>query len=130
MRAGVIIGERGFTLVEVLAALLVFSISIIGLTHAGTESAKATFLLEQKMLASIVADNQLVLARRGDVVTGAQTGKAQQKGREFDWRVETMATDAVNFYRINVTVRSKDEAQILIDRTAFRTGPTQAGVGQ
>ena len=37
--------EDGFTLVEVLAALLIFSFAIIGLTRAGTESVRAVSVL-------------------------------------------------------------------------------------
>ena len=55
--------ELGFTLVEVLAALLIFSFAIVTLTHSGAESVRAVSVLEQKTYAGIVADNRIVRAR-------------------------------------------------------------------
>ena len=62
MRTNSSISEAGFTLVEVLAALLIFSFAIIGLTHSGTESVRAITILEHKTYAGIVADNRIVQA--------------------------------------------------------------------
>jgi len=42
--------EAGFTLVEVLVALLIFSFAIIGLTRSGTESVRAVGVLQDKSL--------------------------------------------------------------------------------
>ncbi|MBC6412844.1 MAG: type II secretion system minor pseudopilin GspI, partial [Hyphomonadaceae bacterium] len=52
--------DRGFTLIEVLAALIVFSIAILGLSQAGSQSVRSVGVLENRMLAGIVADNVLV----------------------------------------------------------------------
>jgi len=114
---------RGFTLIEVLAALVVFSISIIGLTHAGTESLKTAYALEQKTLAGIVADNQLVLAMRESVRAGKITGQSEVKGRVFDWSIETTAQDSPNFYKLEARVAQTD-GQVLTVRNAFRNGGT------
>lgn len=113
-------GERGFTLVEVLAALLVFSIAILGLTRSGTESVRAVTILEHKSYAGIVADNQLIRARLKPLKTGVETGEDKAAGRDYDWRLETRETDSAGFYRMVVTVREKDKEQIIITRTAFR----------
>ena len=55
--------QDGFTLIEVLAALAIFSIAIIGLSGANTQSIKTTDRVTDKTYAGFVADNQLVLAR-------------------------------------------------------------------
>ncbi len=112
--------NAGFTLIEVLAALLVFSIGIIGLTQAGTQSARAVSAIDNKMLASIVADNQLILARQAPLQLGSDSGVETAMSRRFDYRIETSRTETPEFYRILITVRQQDQEQVLIERTAFR----------
>ena len=55
--------DSGFSLVEVLAAMVIFTVAILGLSHAGTESIRGAGAIEAKTLGSIIADNQLTLAR-------------------------------------------------------------------
>lgn len=112
--------ERGFTLIEVLAALLVFSIAILGLTRSGTESVRAITVIEHKSYAGIVADNQLVRARLKPLETGVETGEDRAAGRDYEWRLETRETDNAGFFRMVVTVREKNKEQDIITRTAFR----------
>ena len=113
--------EDGFTLVEVLAALLIFSFAIIGLTRAGTESVRAVSVLKDKSFAGIVADNQLIRARIAPLEVGVKTGEESVSGKVYDWRVETSQTDNADFYRLIVTVNDANNDQVIISRTAFRT---------
>lgn len=113
--------ESGFTLVEVLAALLIFSFAIVGLTHSGTESVRAVSVLEDKTYAGIVADNRIVQARLKPLKIGASSGAEIAAGREYEWREVVSKTESKGFYQILITVKSKDADQILISRTAFRT---------
>lgn len=114
--------EQGFTLVEVLAALVVFSFSIMGLIHAGTESLKTAYALEQKMLSGIVADNQLILALREEAKAGKITGQSELKGRVFNWTIETSAQDTPGFFKLEAKVAQSSDGQVLTVRSAFRGG--------
>ncbi len=116
--------EAGFTLIEVLAALLIFSVAIIGLTAAGTESARSVSAIEQKMLAGIVADNVLTNARHERLQVGARRGEEDQLGRSFDWDLETQDTEAEGFYRFIVKVSLQDQGQVLIERDAYFRRPS------
>ena len=116
--------EDGFTLVEVLAALLIFSFAIIGLTRAGTESVRAVSVLKDKSYAGIVADNQLIRARIKPLEVGVKTGEESVSGKVYDWRVETSKTESAGFYRLIVTINEAKSEQIIITRTAFRTDKT------
>jgi general secretion pathway protein I len=117
-------GEDGFTLVEVLAALLIFSFAIIGLTRAGTESVRAVSVLKDKSYAGIVADNQLIRARIAPLEVGAKTGEESVSGKAYNWRVETSKTESSGFYRLIVTVSDDKTDQVILTRTAFRTDKT------
>jgi len=116
--------DTGFTLVEVLAALLIFSFAIIGLTRAGTESVRAVSILQNKAYAGIVADNQIIRARIRPLNVGVTTGEESVSGKEYDWRVEVSETESADFYRIIVSVNEVDSDQIILSRTAFRTDET------
>lgn len=116
--------DAGFTLVEVLAALLIFSFAIIGLTRAGTESVRAVTVLQDKAYAGIVADNQIIRARIRPLEIGFETGEESVSGKLYDWRVETSETESSGFYRIIVTVNAVETDQVIINRTAFRTDET------
>ena len=100
MRTNASISEAGFTLVEVLAALLIFSFAIIGLTHSGTESVRAITILEHKTYAGIVADNRIVQARLKPLKIGVSTGEETAAGRNYEWREEISETESRGFYRI------------------------------
>ena len=116
--------DEGFTLVEVLAALLIFSFGIIGLTRAGTESVRAVSVLQDKAQAGIVADNQIIRARIAPLKIGVETGEESVRGKAYDWRAETSETESDGFYRVIVSVSAADNEQVIISRTAFRTDKT------
>jgi general secretion pathway protein I len=113
--------ENGFTLVEVLAALLVFSLSIIGLTHAGTQSAQAISVITEKSLAGIAADNVLVRARLMPLKLGTVKSEQSQMGQDFLVTVTTEKTESPDFYTLTAEVKIEGGTQILISRQAFRT---------
>lgn len=115
--------DLGFTLVEVLAALLVFSFAIIGLTHAGTQSAQAVSVISEKSLAGIVADNALVKSHMRPIKLGSEKGADTQMGQEFLFAVTTAKTQDPNFFAVNVTVRKDGFEQVIISRKSFRGAP-------
>ena len=96
--------EAGFTLIEVLAAMVIFSVAILGLSHANTQSLRGGAAIEAKTLAGIVADNQLIVARYKDIEKGVRRGTAEQMGREFDWVMETSDTGIPNFLQMEISV--------------------------
>lgn len=116
--------EDGFTLVEVLVSLVIFSVAILGLTRAGTQSLSTLNQLEEKTYASVVADNQLALARleSENPFARARAGEETSGGRTFNYRVERVETDVPQFYELVVSVSSPRTEQVLIQRRAFVTG--------
>ncbi|PHS36751.1 MAG: type II secretion system protein GspI [Robiginitomaculum sp.] len=113
--------KSGFTLIEVLASLLIFSTAILGLMHAGSENIRAMSVLEQKQLAGIVADNQLLLAlnRSAPLRVGTQQDSGEMAGRDWNWRIQTQDTGNAGFFKITITVREKTSEQVLMTRFAF-----------
>lgn len=112
--------NEGFTLIEVLAALMIFSFAIVSLARAGTQSLRTIAALEQKTYAGIIADNQLVWARQRPISPGQTSGRARAAGHTFDWVLQSGATQTAGFYRLVVTVRAANDEQVLVSRTAYR----------
>lgn len=116
--------DAGFTLIEVLVSLVIFSVTILGLTQAGSQTLSTLNQLEERSYASIIADNQLALTRlrANNLSSRTQTGEAQAGGRRFEYRVTRVDTSVPNFFELIVTVSAKNKEQIIIERRAFVTG--------
>ena len=111
--------DFGFSLIEVLAAMVIFTVAILGLSHAGSESVRGIAAIEAKTLGSIVADNQLTLARFERVKAGTRRGETTQMGRKFEWRVETEETPVDNFFQLRVSVLDPNTEAVYVTRMGF-----------
>ncbi len=109
--------DAGFTLVEVMAALLIFSLAIVGLSGAGAQSVSHTQRLTNKTYASVVADNQLIRTRMLTPKIGMRSGQESAGGQKYDWRVETSKTAQDGLFELEVSV-SQDEA-LFVTRRAW-----------
>lgn len=110
--------QDGFTLIEVLAALAIFSIAIIGLSGANTQSIKTTDRVTDKTYAGFVADNQLVLARQRIPQIRSETGEEIMGGRRYDWRLDTIETEQQGLFELQISVFDDDE-DLLVTRRAW-----------
>ena len=109
--------QDGFTLVEVLAALLIFSVAIIGLSRAATQSVAHTQRLTHKTYASVVADNQLIFARMKRGVVGTKSGREEAGGQTYAWQIETVETLQNGLLELRVSVFQEDD--IFVTRRAW-----------
>ena len=105
--------EAGFTLVEVLAALVIFSVAIIGLSQAGTQSVAHTQRLTHKTYASVVADNQLILARMRRPVIGTISGSEEAGGQSYNWQIETLETPQEGLFELSISVSQDDDVFVM-----------------
>ena len=100
-----------------MAALLIFSVAILGLSRAGTQSVAHAQRLTDKAYADIVADNALIRMRFQDVQIGTRSGQESAGGRDFDWRVETRRTPQAGLVELQVEVRRDDD--LILTRIAW-----------
>jgi general secretion pathway protein I len=118
--------EDGFTLVEVLTSLLIFSTAILGLMHAGTENIRAVGIIEQKQTASIIADNQLILAMNNLRIQNTGTTKevVEINGQKWEWELKVEETEQAGFGKLTINIRQDDSERVILTRTAFfNSGP-------
>ena len=113
--------EQGFTLVEVLVALGVFSIAAMSLAHLGNETLVGARHVDQRFLASVEADNRMaeIMARPASVAPGIQSGEAVQRGRRLAWTRTVTATDRANLLAVQVIVTESDTGQQLVTRQSL-----------
>lgn len=106
--------ERGFTLLEVMVALIITALLLPALLMAYGSQADGIAYLREKSVAHWVAANKLTemriqVRRSGQVFTGSRDGTSEMAGRDWAWTMVSEATTVENFMRISVSV-SADNA--------------------
>ena len=98
--------EAGFTLIEVMVALAVFSLSVIALLNLQTETTRATRFIEDKALAEIVAENALaeIIIQRGFPEADETEVMVELGGQSFRVERQISETGDVDLRRIEVAV--------------------------
>ncbi|MGJ8560625.1 MAG: type II secretion system protein [Litorimonas sp.] len=112
--------DAGFTLVEVLVSLAIFSLAIVGLNRAATLAVSGTSALQIRTHAGFVADNAVVLTRIAPLELGIERFEAASGGMDFDVVTETSPTEQAGFYEITAQVFERDQERVVSDRRAFR----------
>ncbi len=104
---------RGFTLIEVLAALAIIAIGMSAVLSALGSSASTAGYLRDKTLAQWIALNQIAQTRlSGEVpMPGTTDGKLDYAGRSWHWSQVVTDGEVPGIYRIEVSVQEADTPQ-------------------
>ena len=121
-------GSRGFTLVEVLVALLLVALALAALVRTAGTEARNLATLREATLAQWVASNVIAEARLQRVLpeVGRSQGQADMGGMPWRWTMVVQGTDLPEVRRMDVQVfaGSGDEAgQPAATLTGFATVP-------
>lgn len=98
--------ERGFTLVEVMVALAVFSLAALALIRLQGATVRSTAILGDTVMAQMVARNvaiEAVTAARAPAL-GRAAGVEQNGGRAWRWTRDVRPTGDSRVLRIDVAV--------------------------
>lgn len=98
--------KRGFTLLEVLIALVVVSLALLALTRTAGGQVSGFDSLRERTLAGWVAANVLSETRLATPFppTGVRDGRARFANQDWRWRLEVKATDDRDMRRMDVFV--------------------------
>lgn len=114
--------QRGFTLVEVLAAMAIFSVGIAGVLASMAQNARTIVTLKDKTYADIVADNILIQSRQSLFLEEEEEGESVIAGDTFEWTLSAAETEQPGFYRLQIDVRRPDQTRVLVRRSAYVNG--------
>lgn len=98
--------RHGFTLLEVLVALAVFAGAALAVMQAGSSSLRNLNILQDKLLAGWVAENQLALLSllAPQERQRSQRGESQMADRTWYWRSEPLPTSSSSLDAIEIRV--------------------------
>ena len=118
--------ERGFTLIEIMVALAVFSLAAMALVRLESATIRGASILDDTLVAQMVARNVAI-----DAVTSAQpptagtvTGAETNGGRSWAWTRSVRALGGSQVMRIDVAVADRSGA-VLGRLTMVRPAPRQ-----
>ncbi len=103
---------RGFTLVEVLVALVIVAAGATAVLSALNGAASATTYLRDKTFAQWIAANRIAELRlaRAQPRDGTDDGELEYAGRRWAWRQEIADAEIPGLRRIDVSVRPAEAA--------------------
>jgi len=100
---------RAFSLLEVLLALAIFSVGLVGIMQATTVQVRAEKQAEDVTRATILAQNIIEEIRyTGDLEEEADDGEFEGDDQGFTWEYETEETEIAGLYRLEVAIRWSD----------------------
>jgi general secretion pathway protein I len=103
---------RGFTLIEVLVALVIVAAGAAAVLSALNGAASSTTYLRDKTFAQWIAANRIAELRlaRAPPRDGTDDGELDYAGRRWAWRQEIKDADIPGLRRIDVSVRPAELA--------------------
>ncbi len=103
--------QKGFTLLEVMVALLVIAVSLGGAVKVIGNAANNASRMNNKAFANWVALNQIAKLRIAKEWPkfGEQKGDSEMAGRKWIWSQKSIKTDDDNIRRIEMSVWSEDD---------------------
>ena len=113
--------QKGFTLLEVMFALLIVALTMGAIVETGGYSAKRTAQLTEKTIASWIAQNQVTLyrAKRTWTSESSKSGVVEMADSEWSWKMKISKTDEPLLRRLDVDVYLADGTDIKASATGF-----------
>jgi general secretion pathway protein I len=126
--------HRGFTLIEVLAALVIVALGMIAAIQAVTQSARNGVYLRDKTLAHWIGMNVLTERRlqASPPDVAESTGRVEFAGEQWQWSMQVTQTQVESLRRMDISVRRADapeESSLAIVSGFYGTAVGGAGGG-
>ena len=114
----------GFSLIEILVAMAVFSLVALALLNLAGENTRTAVVIEERVLAGVVADNRAVEAMLAtpSQLASQSAGTESAGDREWRWTRTVSPTDMDAIVRVDVTVMPAGEDRIAAEASVFRSG--------
>lgn len=108
--------QRGFSLVELMCALLILGLGIAGLTEGITTALQSSKETERQSTAALLAAGQIELLRAdGYVLEGEAEGEFDSGLESYSWKQEVTATEIDGLFEVTVTIYFGENADELFE---------------
>ena len=106
--------EHGFTLIEIMVALAVFSLAALALIRLEGATIRSTGALDSILLAQTVARNVAIgaITDARPPTAGRTEGNERNGGRDWHWTREARAIGDGQVMRVDVTVAGQDGREL------------------
>lgn len=115
--------NSGFSLIEMLVALAVFSLAVLGLLNMAGENTRSAVIIQERVLAGVVAENRAVeaMTESASLLASATEGVESAGGVDWRWTRTLQATDDAGIVRVDIEVRPQDEERSAAELSMFRS---------
>ena len=104
--------NAGFSLVEVMCALLILAVAIVGLTQGVTAALSATKESEIQTEAALLAAGQIEILRAEDyLVDGVTEGDGAEGLENYHWKQTVAKGDINGLHTVEVVVENKKSSK-------------------
>ena len=113
--------SRGFTLIEILAAVAVLAIALAAILSGMARYAENASYIREKTIALWVAHNRLteIKIAGGWPDTGTSNDTVEMAGEKWKWNETVQSTPDDHLRRIDVTVQREDQDATLASLSGF-----------
>lgn len=121
--------ERGFTLIEVMVALVIVSFALTAAAAAMNQMIDNASTMRERTYASWIAQNKIAEMRLANVVPEVSTtsGEVEFGNTLWEWRAVVSETGIEDFVRIDVSVSRVESDYTIRTVTGFVGSPVQPG---
>ena len=124
--------HAGFSLIEVMVAILILGIALAGLTHGITTALGSSKESEWQTTAALFAQGKIETVRaEGGIKDGEDDGECGPGLKIYRWKQTISATDIDGLHNVEVVVENSQTGQAIYDlRTLLFEAPASADKGK
>lgn len=121
--------NRGFTLIEVLVALVVATLALGAVLAAVSQMADTGLTLRERTYASWIGQNKITELRLANVIpeVSESNGEIEYAGQEWAWRANISETGIENLFRVDVDISRPGSDDIIRSVIGFIGEPGVLG---
>ncbi len=121
--------SRGFTLLEVMVALTIVSLSLIFVATSMSQMVFEAQTMRDRTYASWIAHNKLAEMRLAGTMPEVSTtsGEVEYGNTSWEWRAVVSETGVENFMRIDVSITHIESEYVIRTVTGFVGEPVPPG---